>query len=346
MAIDTYVGFDISKNSIVATAVDPLGHRLRQETLGTSDEEIQRFLGDLPGTKQVVLEACNVWEHVFDAAASTGAQVLLANPFQTKLVSKTTLKTDRVDSEKLAKLARLQAIPEAYAPPHEMRALRRLVRERVFYAQEWTRVANHTYSILLQKGLPYRTGILRRRTLRHEVDDPRFPEIARGLDSLSRIEETTRALNHALSEAFEKSREAQLLATIPGVGKFTAVALVAFLSPIERFHSLDAVVKYCGLCPSVFQTGTTSYNGPLVWDANRLLQWILVESQWNVRAHERRGDVSKVGRRIGRRKSSGEGAVAAARKLVRIAAAILHRGTPYQPHAPESSSRQRPSAES
>ncbi len=129
MEIDTYVGLDISKNSIMATAVDPLGHRLRQEKLVPSDEELRQFLLDLPGTKHVVLEACNVWEHVYDAAAPTGAQVLLANPFQTKLVSKTTLKTDRVDSEKLAKLLRLQAIPEAYAPPPEIRALRRLVRE-------------------------------------------------------------------------------------------------------------------------------------------------------------------------------------------------------------------------
>ncbi len=116
MEISTYVGFDVSNSSIAVAAVDPLGHRLRQEKLGTSDEEIQRFLTDLPRPPWVVLEACNVWEHIYDATAATGAEVLLANPFQTKLVSKTTLKTDRVDSEKLAKLARLDAAPEAHVP--------------------------------------------------------------------------------------------------------------------------------------------------------------------------------------------------------------------------------------
>jgi hypothetical protein len=45
-----------------------------------------------------------VWEHIYDARAATGADVLLANPFQTKLVNKSTLKTDRVESEKLARL--------------------------------------------------------------------------------------------------------------------------------------------------------------------------------------------------------------------------------------------------
>ncbi|MGA8542125.1 MAG: IS110 family transposase [Thermoplasmata archaeon] len=313
MEISTYVGFDVSKYSITATAVDPLGHKLRQEKLGTSDEEIQRFLAELPGPIQVVLEACNVWEHIYDAAASTGAEVLLANPFQTKLVSKTTLKTDRVDSEKLAKLARLQAIPQAYVPSTEQRALRKLIRERVYYAHLWTSVANHVYATLLQKGILFQPGLLQRRTLRSRVIDPRFPEIERGLQELASIEETTHGLDRAIRVAFEDSEEAQLLATIPGVGKFTSVALVAFLCPIERFESLDAVVRYCGLCPSVRQSGTTSHNGPLVWDSNRLLKWVLVEAQWNVRRHEAKGDVYRVGHRVARRKGMGSGAVAAAR---------------------------------
>lgn len=346
MSTDTFVGLDISKNSIVATAVDPMGHRIRQEKLGTSDEELRGFLRDLPGTKQVVLEACNVWEHVYDAAASTGAEVLLANPFQVKLVSKTTLKTDRVDSEKLAKLARLQAIPQSYAPPLEVRALRRLVRERVFYSREWTSVANHTYAILLQKGIAYPPAILRRRTLRGRLKNPLIPEIERGLEALNRIEETTRSLDRALQEAHDASPEAQLLTSIPGVGKFTAVALVAFLCPISRFESLDSVVKYCGLCPSVRQSGDQNYHGHLAWDSNAMLRWVLVEAQWNVRLHEKKGDVARVGRRVARRGASNDGAIAAARKLVRIATAVLRRGSPYHLHAPESSSRLSHSAES
>ena len=346
MEISTYVGFDVSKYSIAATAVDPLGRKLRQESVGTTDEEIRRFLEGLPGPTQGVLEACNVWEHIYDAAASTSAEVLLANPFQTKLVSKTTLKTDRVDSEKLAKLARLQAIPEAYVPSPEERALRKLVRERVYYAELWTSVANHVYAVLLQKGILYQPGLLQRRTLRSRVIDPRFPEIERGIQELAHIEEVTHSLDRAIKKAFESSEEAQLLATIPRVGKFTSVALVAFLSPIDRFESLEAVVKYCGLCPSVRQSGTTSHNGPLVGDSNRRLKWVLVEAQRNVRRHEKRGDVQRVGHRIGRRKGAGNGAVAAARKLARIAGSILRRQTPYQPHAPESSSRPRPIAAS
>jgi transposase len=336
----TYVGLDLSKTSTMATAVDSLGHRIRQEKLGVTDEELLRFLGEIPGPKQVVMEACNVWEHTYDAAASTGANVLLANPLKVKLVSKTTLKTDKVDSEKLALLARLNAIPESYAPSPEQRALRRLVRERVFYHAKWKAVANHTYALLLQKGIPYRPEILTRRRLRGELRVHNIVEVNRGLDTLEKIEEVSVPLDREIHRAYLASREAQLLATIPGVGEFTSMTLVAFLCPIERFYSLDAVVKYCGLCPSVRQSGERAYHGRLVWDCNVILKWVLIEGQWNVRLRERKGDVSRVARRVARRGATNDGAVAAARKLVRICAAILRRGTPYQLESPESSSRQ------
>ena len=342
----TFVGLDLSKTSTMATAVDPLGHRIRQEKLGTTDQEITDFLREIPGPKQVVMEACNVWEHVYDAAVSTGADVLLANPFKVKLVSKTTLKTDKVDSEKLALLARLNAIPESYAPSPQQRALRRLVRERVFYRAKWKAVTSHTYAVLLQKGIPYRPEILTRRRLRGELRIHNVPEVNRGLDALGKIEEISIPLDHAIHLAFLESKEAQLLATIPGVGEFTSMTLVAFLCPIERFYSLDAVVKYCGLCPSVRQSGERAHYGRLVWDCNLILKWVLIEGQWNVRLREKKGDVAKVGRRVARRGVANDGAVAAARKLLRISVAILRRGTPYQPDSPGSSSRQVPSAAS
>ena len=339
MEIETYVGLDLSKTSTMATAVDPLGHRIAQEKLGPTDPELLQFLEGLPpGPKHVVLEACNVWEHVYDAATSTGAQVLLANPLQAKLITKATLKTDKVDSEKLALLARLDAVPEAYAPSPEMRELRRLCRERIFYRQKWTAVANHTYAVLLQKGIPYEEGLLGRKRRREELRKHELPEVNRGLEALAHLEAIVKPLEKSLLEAYSRSKEAQLVASVPGVGPVTAMTLVAFLCPIDRFHDLEAVVKYCGLCPSTSQSGEKSYSGHLVRDANPLLKWVLIEAQWHIRRLEKGGDVARVGRRVAKRLKAVDGAVAAARKLARICAAVLRRGTPYQHETPGSSS--------
>ena len=57
-----------------------------------------------------------------------------------------------------------------------------------------------------------------------------------------KLEEIVKPLEKSLLEAFARSKEAQLVATVPGVGPVTAMTLVAFLCPIERFDDLDAVV--------------------------------------------------------------------------------------------------------
>ncbi len=77
-----FVGLDAHKSSIVATVVDHEGNKLDQAKLGSGDAELRAFLGGLPGPAEVVLEACNVWQHVYDAAASTGARVTLAHPYR------------------------------------------------------------------------------------------------------------------------------------------------------------------------------------------------------------------------------------------------------------------------
>ncbi|MGI0068352.1 MAG: transposase, partial [Thermoplasmata archaeon] len=247
--------------------------------------------------------------------------------------------------EKLALLARLDAVPEAYAPSPELRQLRRFCRERVFYKETWTSVANHTYAILLPKGIPYEAGLLGRKRRREELRGHGIPEVNRGLDALTKLEELLQPLEKSLHEAFVQSKEAQLVATVPGVGPVTAMTLVAFLCPIERFDDLDAVVKYCGLCPSTRQTGERSYTGHLVKDCQSVLKWVLIEAQWQTRRLEKRGDVAKVGRRVAKRLRAVDGAVAAARKLVRIGASVLRRGTPYETEAPGSSSRRPAPAE-
>ncbi len=243
----TYVGLDLSKTSTMATAVDALGHQISQEKLGVTDEELVRFLEEIPGPKLVVMESCNVWEHTYDAAISTGAEVLLANPLKVKLVSKATLKTDRVDSEKLALLARLNAIPESYAPSPELRALRRLIRERMFYHAKWKGVASHTYAVLLQKGIPYRSEILTRVRLREELRSHGVPEVDRGLDALSKLEEISKPLDREIHRAYLNSRDARLLATIPGAG------YMSYLSAIVLARGGDSIRSAGGLTRSTFE---------------------------------------------------------------------------------------------
>jgi len=329
----TYVGLDVHKSLVVATALDPMGNRIDQRKFGPTDSELIEYLAGLPGEKHVALEATTVWEHYYDAAESAGASVVISNPLKTRLIAETSLKNDRVDSEALAQLLRLNALPTAFAPPHELRALRRLARDWVFFQRKLVAMRNHTYSLLLAKGIPYSERLLSRKRQREELRG-RHPEIDRGLDAVIVLEGLLRPLEKTLKEVYESNPQAQLVGSIPGLGPVTSVVLVAFLTPIERFRNVRQVIAYCGLCPTNFQSADSSYQGHLRNDCNHLLQWMLVEASWRHRRRARSGLAARAGKRAARRHSRGGGAVTAAHRLTQLVYAVLRRGTPYTDHSP------------
>lgn len=329
-----FVGLDAHKSSIVATVVDREGNKVDQRRFGSSDEELRQYLGGLPGPAEVVLEACNVWPHVYDAAASTGAKVTLAHPYKVRIISEASLKSDKVDSEALALLLRLKAVPVAFAPPPPIRELRQIVRDRAFYLEQERSVKNHIYAALMRQGIAYDEGILGQKRKRGELRSLGMPEVDRGLDMLSGYDETTRDLDREIHAAFLASKEAQLLESIPGIGEFTAVALVAELCPIDRFPNVEKLCSYAGLVPTNHQSGETSYQGHLKKDANHLVKWLLVEASWTHRYVEKGSDVSKLAKRVSRRRGKQKGHIAGAHKLLKIVYAVLKRGTPYTPTRP------------
>lgn len=335
MEANTYVGLDVHRKIVVATAIDQNGRQLSQEKFGPEPSELIAFLQGLPGTKHVALEACPMWSPFYDTALSTGASVTLSNPLKTRLIAETSLKSDKVDSEALARLLRLDSLPTAYAPPPETRRLRALVTERTFYRRCWTAVANHTYSFLYRRGIPYEDRILRHRRKREILRQFRLPEVDRGLETLVDLEARTKELDRAIHAAWVESEDAQLLTTIPGIGELTSVALVAFLCPIERFRSSSQVCSYVGLVPRSYQSAERQWHGKIKRDSNALLRWLLVEAAFAHRQRARGGDVARTARRISRRRGAGKGSVAAAHKLLRIVYAILKERRAFLPHAPE-----------
>jgi transposase len=336
MESTVFVGLDAHKSSIVATVVDREGNKLDQTKLGSGDAELREYLGGLPGPAEVVLEACNVWPHVYDAAVSTGAKVTLAHPYKVRVISEASLKSDKVDSLALAQLLRLKAVPVAFAPDGPIRDLRQIVRDRAFYLQQERSLKNHLYAVLLRKGIAYEDGIFGLKRKRGELRSLGLPEVDRGLDMLAHYDAATAELDRRIHVAFLASKEAQLLESIPGIGEFTAVALVAELCPIDRFPNVEKLRSYAGLVPTNHQSGETSYQGHLKTDSNPLVKWLLVEASWSHRFNAKGSDVAKVAKRVSRRRGKQKGNIAGAHKLLKIVYAVLRRGTPYTPDRPSS----------
>lgn len=329
-----YIGLDVHKKFCQATAIDSEQKIIATEKFPTERESIKAFFNRFPGSK-AVLESTGVWEYIYDVMVSSGVDTVLSNPLKTRMIAEAKVKTDKVDSLILAQLLRSDMIPTSYVPDKEIRDLRKETRERIVLKKISTALKNHIYSELIRNGIKYKEGFLGTRSGR---------ELARKLLNLPRLEQVFNLLEFTESQIDEFNKEnllpefyqnekAQLLATIDGVGYYTALTVVSELDDINRFPDSDAVVSYCGLAPTVHQSSTTVRYGPISKCGSTQLRWILIEAVHSHLRHcknKKECKLCKFHARISRRRGKKKAAVAAAAKLARIMYWMLKLNQPYE----------------
>ena len=75
-------------------------------------------------------------------------------------------------------------------------------------------------------------------------------------------------------------KEYYLLRSIPGVGPFTAIGLLAEVGDLKRFKGIDKLSSYIGLVPSVRSSGEKSYACGITYRSKGLLRSYLIEAAW------------------------------------------------------------------
>ncbi|MFB6214679.1 MAG: IS110 family transposase, partial [Candidatus Bipolaricaulia bacterium] len=110
-----------------------------------------------------------------------------------------------------------------------------------------------------------------------------------------------------------------LLVTIPGVGDFTALLIVAEIGEIDRFATPEKLSSYSGLTPSVHSSGNKTRTGEITKQGNPWLRWALVEASWKLK--NKSDHFQEFFERVAKKKGKNVAIVGTARKL---AVAIWH----------------------
>lgn len=278
-----YYGVDIHKKYSVYARVDEKGRVLSEGRIDNSAEEVARMLEPSGGEAQVVLEACGLWPYVHDLVESQGVSVSLAHPQRVKAIAHAKVKTDKVDARTLAHLLRADLIPESYIPPREIRKLRELLRGRYAWTQLRTRCKNRIHGLLAKRGYLAPVADLFGKKGRQWVESLDLDEETRRL--LDRELEIIRVLDHVIDQASQEIRrragqdpKAKLLMTMPGVGYYTALMLIAELGDVGRFPSAKHVVSFVGLAPRVQASGGQVRIGRITRQGSPYLRWIMTEA--------------------------------------------------------------------
>lgn len=327
-----HVGVDLHQRFCYVTAVKATGEVILQRSVANQAESLQQLLGELREPAQVVVEACGFWPAFEKAVRPQAARVVMVHPQRVKAIAAAKLKNDRVDSATLAHLSRCDLLPEAWMADPATQQLRLRVRLRVALGRQRARSKNLLQGVLHQEGRRKPVSDLFGKRGRQWLGEIALSPAARTvvdthLQVVELLDELIAQQERELKQLAAGDVRAGWLQTIPGVGAYSAMIILAELGDALRFRDKKALASYAGLVPRVRESAGRRRPGGITRAGSETLRWILLQvAQVAARYSAAARDYYQ---RLRRRKPAQVAKVALARKLLSCIWALLRHGVCY-----------------
>ena len=266
--------------------------------------------------------------------------IVLANPFKTRIIAEAQVKTDKVDARILALLLRADMIWRVHIPCKATRERKEVLRQRCFFVRQRTMLRNRIHRLLgAQHGLELPVcsdlfgkkgmGFLEKLTL----PAPAGLLLKQQLDMLRNVQVRIKEDEVALAEMMENSPGREHVLSVPGIGPIIAAVIVSEVDDIARFPSAQKLCGYAGLCPTTSSSGGKTYNGKLMPHCNKWLRWAFVEAAWvAIGCNAYFGMLYKGRRALG--KKANTAILCVARRMARIVWQLLTQGRNFEINPP------------
>jgi len=323
-----HVGVDLHQRFCYMTALDSRGKQLNAQAVPNEKAALRAYFRQFRKPVRAAVESCGFWP-AFRAAVGDEVEVKLVHAQRVKAIAAAKLKNDRIDSATLAHLLRCDLLPEAWMADESTRELRQQVRLRATLVRQRTRLKNQVHAILHQHGLKQEASDLFGKAGREWLKQVVVGEKARDAMGtyLHLIDEFTghvKQQDQQVKQFVTQDQRAQWLMTIPGIGQYSAMLLLAEIGDIQRFADKHALTNYAGLVPWVRESAEKRRSGGITRVGSPWLRWIMVEAaQVAVRTSPA---VRCYFERLRRRKHRNVAVVAVARKLLVAVWALLQHG--------------------
>jgi len=329
-----WFGIDLAKRESQLAVLDAEGAQVSQKRFATTRENLLDFAAELTEQDTVALEmTTNAIAIARLLRRHSKARVIVSNPMRTKSISKSKVKTDKIDARKLAELARVGYLAEVWVPDEDTEALRQFFTDRRSLVDRRTELKNTVHSVLHRNLIPakqsdiFGTGgrewldQLVNNKLPLEIDEldrlrlgSLLTEIDRQ-DALIRDQETIIASFIATRPHLR--RQLDLLVTIPGVSLVVGAGLLAAIGDVRRFAAKKKLAGYFGLVPSTEQSGDKeARNGKITKHGRAEARWLLTEAAEHLRKAP--GPMRALYQRVCRKRGHNVAVIAVARKLAEL----------------------------
>jgi transposase len=336
----TTAGLDVGdKYSYLCLIDQDCGEVVEEGRLSTTPEAFRRrFASEQP--MRIAIEAGTHSPWASRVLEECGHQVLVANARKLRLIYANKRKTDEIDAENLARLARLD--PKLLYPlkhrGEDSQAHMALIRSRQALVSCRTQLVNHLRGAVKSFGgrLPKCPARSFHNKAAEHIPEALLPALGPILEQIGSLTERIRDYERELeSISKEHYPETGLLRQVEGIGPLTALTFVLTLEDPHRFEKSRSVGAYLGLVPAMDQSGDRNPQKRISKEGDEMLRKLLVGS-----AHYILGpfgsdsDLRRHGEKIasrGGKNSKKRAAVAVARKLSVLLHSLWVSGEVYQP---------------
>lgn len=334
-----YIGMDVSSKEFVVHAIDQRQQKVFEGRITPNRSGLRKLIADLgEGPKLFVFEAGNQMKWIaLMLLGQAGVSIHVVHPNEVKWISESSGKTDKVDARKLAHLARGNLLPR---PVHivegKTRQLRELISAREQLQSKRVALINTLRGYIRQEGVRFPVKFFQRSDWKKSVEALRLGSAQKLI--VKSFMDGIEALKHSEEEITARMLEIQdsrcdLLETVPAIGKIASRVIISALDDAKRFDNKRCVANYCGLAPTIYQSGGTTNLGRINRDGRQEVRKVLLQCAHTIQrmANYHAAPVKEFFERIEKRRGKKRAVVATARKLLMIAYGVLKSGVPYDP---------------
>jgi len=284
-----YVGMDVHRKRSQVAIVDAAGVPQRNRNLANDPAKLVPVLGVLPPGTPVAFEAAYGWGWLVDLLEELELEPHLVHPSRCKAIASARLKNDKVDAATLAQLLRADLLPEAWIAPQQVRDLRALLRHRASLVRLSTLCKNRIHAVLADRGIG-EDQVLWTGPGRAWLADLALPPTPRAIIEdccglLDTLAIPIVRLEGEIATLAKPDPRVQALMVLPGVGKLTAMTLVAEIGDIARFPTARKLCAWAGLTPQVRNSDRKVRHGHITKQGSPWVRGILQEAAQTAKRH-------------------------------------------------------------
>lgn len=365
--IERGCGLDVHKETVVAS-IKGSGLQEETRTYGTFTHELEELTQWLSneGVTHVAMESTGVyWKPVY-AVLEDHFTILLVNARHIKNVPGH--KTDKKDSEWIAKLLLSGLLKSSFIPTPAIRELRSLFRHRKKLINQRSREKNRLQNILEEANIKLgsvmsdvfsKTGQAIIEQLARGVTDPiLLSHLAKGslvrkkeslqkalhgkvgkhhqfmlqmvLDSIASINTFIERVEKKMEDYLSAlQQELSLLQTIPGISRQSAIGIIAEIGvEMENFISAKHLASWAGVCPGNNESAGKKLSSR-VTQGNNYLKTTLIEASW-ASSHTLNTHLAFKYHKLSLRRGKKKSAMAIAHDILTATYYILRDKVPYK----------------